>query len=329
VRVVAAPDKFRSSASAQEIAESIGRAVTSWGGLIDLAPMADGGEGTLEALGGANRTMVVQGPLGESVEAEWRLSGGVAVIEMAQASGLLLAGGAEGNLPLDASTVGTGQLILQAVEQGAEKIIVAVGGSATTDGGLGALEAMGSLARYRGVELLVACDVRTRFVDAAQVFGPQKGASAAQVNLLSRRLNRLAQVYQERFGFDVLALDRAGAAGGLAGGLAAVGGQLVDGADLVADELLLDELLEGADLVVTGEGCLDESSFEGKVVGGVAAYAAAVGVDLLVVAGRIDSKVAGRVAAVSLVEEFGEKTAMAKTGECVEAAVGSYLREHF
>ena len=329
MRVVAAPDKFRSSASAQEVAAAIGRAVVSWGGDVDLAPMADGGEGTLEALGGANRTMVVQGPLGEPVEAGWRLSGETAVIEMAQASGLLLAGGAEGNEPLDASTAGTGQLILQAVEQGAKKIIVAVGGSATTDGGLGALEAMGSLVRYRGVELLVACDVRTRFVDAASVFGPQKGASLAQISLLSRRLNRLAQVYQERFGFDVLARDRAGAAGGLSGGLAAVGGQLVDGADLIADELLLDELLVGADLLVTGEGCLDESSFEGKVVGGVAAYAAAVGVGLLVVAGRIDEKVVGRVPAVSLVNEFGEETAMAKTGECVEAVVGSYLREHF
>ncbi len=139
MRVVAAPDKFRSSASAQEVAAAIGRAVVSWGGDVDLAPMADGGEGTLEALGGANRTMVVQGPLGEPVEAGWRLSGETAVIEMAQASGLLLAGGAEGNEPLDASTAGTGQLILQAVEQGAKKIIVAVGGSATTDGGLGCL----------------------------------------------------------------------------------------------------------------------------------------------------------------------------------------------
>ena len=287
--------------------------------------MADGGEGTLDALGGPNRTSWVTGPLGRPVEAAWRLQGSTAVIEMAQASGLLAAGGFEFNEPLDATTAGTGELIRQAVELGAKRVVVGMGGSATTDGGLGAIRAMGSPARYRGVELLVACDVRTRFVEAAEVFAPQKGASPAEVKLLRRRLERLAQVYEDEHGVAIADLPRAGAAGGLAGGLAALGARLVDGVSLVADELVLDELVQGADLVISGEGHLDSSSFEGKVVGGVAAYAAAVAAPLFVVAGRIDAEVVGRVDAVSLVEMFGVDRAMGDTLGCVAKAVTDRL----
>ena len=147
--------------------------------------MSDGGEGLLDVLGGANRTTIVTGPLGRPVEAAWRFEHRTAVIEMARASGLALAGGAEGNDPLAATTAGTGELIARAVEQGARRIIVGLGGSATTDGGLGAVEALPSPARLRTVELEVACDVRTRFVDAAAVFAPQKGAGPAQVDLLT------------------------------------------------------------------------------------------------------------------------------------------------
>ena len=139
--------------------------------------------------------------------------------------------------------------------------------------------------------MLGAWDVRTRFTDAAEVFGPQKGASDANIRLLTGRLERLVQVYEERYGVDISAMDRAGAAGGLAGGLAARGAQLVDGVDLVAEEVRLDEHLAGADLVVTGEGRLDATSMAGKVVGGVAAYAAAAGVPLLVVVGSADPDV--------------------------------------
>tara|TARA_B100000315_G_scaffold138979_2_gene128043 strand:- start:49242 stop:50237 length:996 start_codon:yes stop_codon:yes gene_type:complete len=325
VRVVAAPDKFRGTGSAQQVADAIEGAVSSLGGGTDKVPMADGGEGTLDVLGGPNRSSIVTGPLGEPVEAQWRLDGSTAVIEMARASGLELAGGQVGNSPLDATTAGTGELILAAVEKGARRVVIGLGGSATTDGGLGALRAMGLPARYRGIELLVACDVRTRFVDAAEVFGPQKGASPAQVAMLHGRLERLAQVYVEEHGVDVAGLDRSGAAGGLAGGLAAFGASLVDGVDLVAEEVALDEVVAGADLVVTGEGRLDEASFEGKVVGGVAAHAAAAGVPLLVVAGQVDQGVAGRVEAISLVEEFGEVRATTDTLACVEEAVVSNL----
>ena len=289
--------------------------------------MADGGEGTLEALGGPNRTTRVTGPLGRPVEASWRLDGSTAVIEMALTSGLLLAGGLDGNRALDATTAGTGELIRLAVEQGARRVLVGMGGSATTDGGLGALRAMGSPARYRGVDLLVACDVRTSFVDAAEMFGPQKGASPAEVELLRRRLERLAQVYDEEYGVAVGDLPRAGAAGGLAGGLAAIGASLVDGVDLVADELALDELVDGVDLVVSGEGYLDASSFEGKVVGGVAAHATALAVPLFVVAGRVDPEVAARVDAVSLVESFGEERALYDTLGCVAEAVSARLAD--
>ncbi len=325
MRVVAAPDKFRGTASAAAVAAAMARSVVDAGGSAVEVPMADGGEGTLEALGGPNRTTRVSGPLGRPVEAHWRLDGPTAVIEMALTSGLLLAGGSDGNRALDATTAGTGELIRLAVEQGARRVLVGMGGSATTDGGLGALQAMGSPARYRGVHLLVACDVRTSFVEAAEVFGPQKGASPAEVELLRRRLERLAQVYEEEYGVAVGDLPRAGAAGGLAGGLAAIGATLVDGVDLVADELVLDELVDGVDLVVSGEGHLDASSFEGKVVGGVAAHATALAVPLFVVAGRVDPEVAGRVDAVSLVESFGEGRAMYDTLACVAEAVSARL----
>jgi len=287
--------------------------------------MADGGEGLLDVLGGSDRTSTVIGPLGEPVEVGWRLSGGTAVIEMAQAAGLALTGGPDQNRPLDATTAGVGELLRQAVESGARRVIVGVGGSATTDGGLGALEAMGPLDRYRGVELLVACDVRTRFVDAAEVFGPQKGATPVQVRMLTNRLERLVQVYGERHGVDVSKMVRAGAAGGLAGGLAAVGAELVDGFALVAEEVGLDEHLRDADLVVTGEGWLDATSYEGKVVGGVEAYAAAASVPMLVVVGGADPELANRSGVVSLSDRYGRDRALDEALTLVEKVVGDEL----
>ncbi len=323
--MVAAPDKFRGTASATEVADAIGRAAWEAGWRCDEVPMADGGEGLLEALGGANRVSTVTGPLGDPVEAPWRLDRSTAVVEMALASGLTLVGGAEENDPVAASTYGTGELVNDAVEAGARRVIVGVGGSATTDGGLGALRALYPLQRLRGVEIVVACDVSIGFVDAAERFAPQKGASPAQVELLRRRLERLAQVYEEEHGVDVRALRGSGAAGGLAGGLAAAGATLVDGFEVVAEEVGLDEKLEGADLVVTGEGFLDEASFEGKVVGGVADLAAELGVPVLAVVGRVYDEVHDRVPVVSLVERFGEDRALHDTAACVTEAVAAHL----
>ena len=201
--VVVCPDKFRGTASAAEVAAAIEAGVRRHADAdahVACLPVADGGEGTLEALGGPNRTSLVTGPLRTLVEAEWRLVGDTAIVEMARASGLLLAGGAEGNDPLAATTAGTGELIAEAVASGARRVIVGVGGSATTDGGLGALDAMSPLARLAGVSVVVACDVRTRFCDAARIFGPQKGASPPKIELLTRRLERLVDLYHERYG---------------------------------------------------------------------------------------------------------------------------------
>ena len=325
MRVVAAPDKLRGTATAGAAAAAMHRAATAAGWRCDEMPMADGGEGTLDALGGPNRTTVVTGPLGAPVAAAWRLDGRSAVIEMARASGLDLVGGAAGNDPVAASTQGTGELIVAALDAGATRVIVGVGGSASTDGGLAALRALHPLARLRGVELLVACDVRTTFIEAAEVFAPQKGATPAQVELLRRRLERLAQVYLTDHGVDVRDLPGAGAAGGLAGGLAAAGARLVSGFDLVADEVALDEHIEGADLVLTAEGFIDEQSFEGKVVGGVAALAAAAGVPVVAIAGEVFDGVEDRIDAISLVQRFGEERARHDTLACLEVAAAEAI----
>jgi glycerate kinase len=287
--------------------------------------MADGGEGLLDALGGARRSTRVTGPLGDPVDAEWAVRGDVAVIEMARASGLALVGGPELNDPLRASTVGTGELIAAALDAGVTSVIVGAGGSATTDGGLGALRALPSKGRLAAVDLAVACDVTTRFLEAAELFAPQKGATPAQVALLRRRLERLAQVYLEDHGVDVRELEGAGAAGGLAGGLAAVGARLVPGFELVAEANGLEERLEGADLVVTGEGFVDEQSFAGKVVGGVLEMAADAGVPAVVVAGEILAEVPAPARAVSLVERFGRERAVDDTAACVREAVRGFL----
>lgn len=330
MRVVIAPDKFKGTATAAEIASAIAGAVERVGHTAISVPMADGGDGTLAALGGANRTTVVTGPSGEPVEAAWRLSQRLAVIEMALASGLVLAGGAENNDPLNATTRGTGELIEAAVARGAQRIIVGLGGSATTDGGLGAVEAIGSSARLGGVQVDVATDVNTLFVDAARVFGPQKGASAAQVAFLEARLRGIAERYRDDFGVDVEHVVGAGAAGGLGGGLVALGASIVSGFELIAEELALFEHVENADVVITGEGRLDAESFDGKVVGGVAEMAAEVGARLIVVAGSVDAAAAAfdlgaDGIAVSLAERYGEEASLRDPCGCSAQVIAELL----
>ena len=290
MRAVACPDKFRGTLRADEAAAAMAAGLRRAGyGEVVEAPMADGGEGTLDtllaSLSGSRRVARVTGPLGDPVDAEWGvLSSGIAVIEMARASGLALVAGR--NDPLRASTRGTGELIAVARREGCSRVIVAVGGSATTDGGLAAVETLGW--SLQGLDVTVACDVESAFLDAARIYGPQKGATSAQIALLTRRLELLAEQYRKRTGFDVTAMAGAGAAGGLAGGLAAIGAQLVPGFDAVADAIGLETAFEGASLVVTGEGKLDASSLEGKVVGGVLAWSAELGVPhLAVIAGQV------------------------------------------
>ena len=292
------PDKFRGTLTAAEAAGAMASGVRAAGGagigfdsVVEL-PLADGGEGTLEVLlaarGGARRSARVTGPLGEPIEAEWALlPGGIAVVEMARASGLARVEGR--NDPLRASTRGTGELIAAALRSAPRRVIVGVGGSATTDGGLGALEALGW--STAGVPITVACDVSVRFLDAARRFGPQKGASEAQVALLTRRLARLAEEYEARTGVDVRELTGSGAAGGLAGGLAAIGAELEPGFETVAEAAGLADALDGVDFVVTGEGKLDATSFEGKTVGGVLDWAADAGVpNVAVIAGQVTAE---------------------------------------
>ncbi len=330
-RVVAAPDKFKGTLSAADAASAIGHACWELGLDCTEVPMADGGDGLLDVLGGPNRTSAVTGPLGDVVQARWRFAKGTAVIEMAQASGLTLVGGSAGNDPMNATTTGTGELIDHALDAGAKRIVVGLGGSATTDGGFGAIRAITAIARLKRVELLVACDVTTRFGDAAREFGPQKGATPPQVELLSRRLDRLTQLFAEEFGVDVTDVPGGGAAGGLGAALAALGGRLVAGFELVADELDLYDHIAEADLVVTGEGQLDSTSFDGKVVGGVMSIAAESGVPVLAVVGANrcgPGALPDGLSVVSLADTVGLDRALTEPKASVEQAVGDWLREH-
>jgi glycerate kinase len=184
--------------------------------------------------------------------------------------------------------------------------------------------------KFRGIDLSVACDVRTTFVDAAEVFAPQKGASPSQVALLRRRLERLAQVFKMESGVDVTEVEGAGAAGGLAGGLLTVGAKLVSGFEFVADEVGLDELIEGADLVITGEGFLDDESFDGKVVGGVAALCAELDVPCVAIVGEVIEPLPAfpkGFSVVSLTERFGVDRSMEDPIECAIEVVLEFV-EH-
>jgi len=284
-RVLIAPDSFKGTFTAAEVAAAIGAGAVAAGMDVDLAPVADGGEGTMailvEALGGRTETAAVTGPFGHPVTARYGLldGGRTAVIEAAEACGLgLSAGDAEA-----ASTRGVGELLLIAKRRGARRIIVTVGGSATTDGGRGAVEAVRAGGGLAGVALEVLCDVSVAFEDAARTFAPQKGASPDAVARLSDRLQRQAAQLPR----DPRGVPMTGAAGGLSGGLwAARGATLRPGAGYVLDAIGIDERLSRAAAVVTGEGRLDEQSLQGKIVGAIAARAHGAGVPVHAVVGR-------------------------------------------
>jgi glycerate 2-kinase len=283
-----APDSFKGTFTAREVAAAIARGLRAAGRAAVELPVADGGEGTIDALlttlGGAEHAARVSDPLGRPIEAAFALidDGRTAIVEMARASGLGLVDAGERDA-WAASTRGTGELIVAAVEAGAERVIVTVGGSATTDGGAGALEALDEVGVT--VEMDVLCDVRTPFEDAARVFGPQKGADAAMVRRLSDRLQRLAQGYQR----DPRGEPMTGAAGGLAGGLwAELGARLRDGPEFVLGALGFDERMRGSAFVVTGEGRIDEQTLQGKLVGEVATRCRQAGVPCHGVVGRIE-----------------------------------------
>jgi glycerate kinase len=328
MRVLAAPDKFRGSASALQIADALAAAAAEAGWDCARVPIADGGEGLLDCFGGPNRESTVTGPGGEPVVAAWRLDGSLAVIEMARASGQDVA--SPDHDPVAATTRGTGELIATALDAGARQVIVGAGGSATTDGGLGAVQVLrdcGPLDGSRGPLVRVACDVTTPFLDAARVFAPQKGATPEQVRTLSARLRERADDYRAQFGVDVTALDGAGAAGGLAGGLAALGARIEQGFDVVAEQLHLADRVRSADLVITGEGKLDATSSAGKAVGSLARLCAEQGTPCRIVAGTVSGDVDPALAelAVDLGDRFGARAAWARPANCVRAAVAALL----
>jgi glycerate 2-kinase len=313
VRVVIAPDKFKGSLDAAGVAEALAAGVRDVVPDADcvLVPMADGGDGTVAAFlaGGASaRTVRVSGPLGEPVEATYARDGATAVVEMAAASGLVLLHGKRD--ARRATTRGTGELLRDALDGGARRILLGIGGSATTDGGAGALAALGarffdgegdeldptpaglaavvrvdlggldprvrpaSTTAEAEVSIAVACDVDSPLLGplgAAAVFGPQKGASSADVAFLDRTLARLADAMTAASGRDLRYRPGAGAAGGLGWALAsACGAQLERGVALVAAVRGLPGALRGADWCFTGEGRIDAQTLRGKVVDGVA-----------------------------------------------------------
>jgi len=294
--VLVAPDSFKGTLSAREVAGAIAAGLRDAGREARELPVADGGEGTMDvlvaALGGEVITQTVSDPLGRPVEAGFALlPDGSGVVEMAQASGLSLVAEQDRDA-WAASTRGTGELIAAAAGAGASPIIVTVGGSATTDGGAGAIEALreagfepppSSPGGASPLDLHVVCDVRVPFEDAPRIFGPQKGADAAMVERLEHRLDELA----DGFPRDPRGEPMTGCAGGLSGGLwAAYGAKLVPGAPYVLDAIGFDALMRGSAFVVTGEGSLDEQTLQGKIVGEVATRCRQAGVTCHAIVGR-------------------------------------------
>ena len=329
MKILIAPDSFKGSATSRKAAEAIGEGVLEVfpeAKLIEI-PVADGGEGTVEALTDSLKGKVVKkrvkGPLGKFVDAEYGiLPGEIAVIEMASASGLPLVPEDKRN-PLISSTYGTGELILDAMDKGCTEIILGIGGSATNDGGTGMARALGyNFLDCNGNELpegggslvdlaeiddsgvdknifrtkfLIACDVTnplTGTEGASYIYGAQKGASQKDIEHLDEALEKLAAVFGNKYGRTNENTPGAGAAGGLGYGLMEFcGGELKSGIEIVLDLIKFDDFLEGVDLVISGEGRIDGQSVYGKVPVGIAGRAKKKNIPVLVVVGDIGPKV--------------------------------------
>jgi glycerate kinase len=283
--VLVAPDSFKGTHSAAAVAAAIGQGLHAAGLRADLCPTADGGEGTLDALigDGSRHRVQVSDPLGRPVVAEYGLRGSVALVETASASGLNLVSAPERD-PRLASTRGTGELIAAALCAGAQSIYLGVGGSATTDGGAGAIAAISAAGGLRGSRLVVLCDVDTPFEDAARVFAPQKGADADTVRWLTERLDAQARGFKR----DPRGVPMSGCAGGLSGGLwSEFDAELVPGAGFILDALDFDARSRRACAVITGEGRLDQQSWAGKVVAEVTRRAGQTGVPCHAIVGSL------------------------------------------
>jgi glycerate kinase len=295
VRALACPASYKGALTAVAAARALAQGLTAGGLEAEECPVADGGEGTAEvlhaSLGGAWQVAEVSDPLGRRVQARWLLlPDGRGVVEAAAAIGLPRLAPGERD-PLRASSRGFGELIAAALDAGAGPLLLCLGGTATVDGGAGMREALadarggGSNTVLQGA--LAACDVATRLADAARLYGPQKGASAADVAELERRL--LADALLAPHG----RLEGSGAAGGIGAAVAALGATLVPGAELVLEAVSFRSRLVGAALAVTGEGELDETTGEGKAPAAVASACAEAGVRCVIAAGRVVQPLAG------------------------------------
>lgn len=362
MKIVIAPDKFKGSLSAEEVAAVLANGLEEMPDAETVRrPMADGGEGTTEALiaslGGVWKPCKVTGPLPETeIEAGfgWMEAQRIAVIEMAAAAGLVLVPESERN-PLQTTTRGVGQLLLAAAQEGARQILLGVGGSATVDGGVGAAQALGwqfldrngqplapgggALRALRTLlpaasatvlpKVRVLCDVDNPLLGpegAARVFGPQKGASEEMVAQLEAGLERLARCCREQLGIEIGDLPGGGAAGGLAAGARAFfGAELTSGIDAVMEICGLEAAMQGAAWVVTGEGCFDEQSLRGKVVAGVTRLARQCGARVAVVAGRV--RVAESVWSGAGIDLVVEAAPAGTSTEEAMAQAGPLLRE--
>jgi glycerate kinase len=285
--VLVAPDSFKGTFDAGAVAEAIAAGVEAGGGTADRCPVADGGEGTMDvllgALGGERRSAAVHDPLRRPIEASFGLlgDGESAIVETAQASGLTLVAPAERDAER-ADSFGTGELIAAAAGAGARTILLAVGGSASTDGGAGAIEALEQAGLLGTIAIEILCDVTSPYEDAARVFAPQKGADPAAVERLAARLNALAAELPR----DPRGVPMTGCAGGLSGGLWAYGAQLRPGAAFVLGAVEFDRRLARADAVVSGEGRFDAQSLGGKIVGEIATRCARAGKPLHLIVGE-------------------------------------------
>jgi glycerate kinase len=311
VRALLCPASLKSVLSARAGAAALARGVRDCGGAAVEFPIADGGEGTADAveaaLGGDWRSTVVSDPLGRPVSARWLvLDDGRAVVEAAAAIGLPLLAPEERD-PLTASSRGFGELVLAALRDSPRALLVGLGGSATVDGGSGLREVLCELP----VPTTVLCDVRTTLGEAARLFGPQKGAGPDAVPVLERRLAAMDELRR------YATLPGSGAAGGLGAAFAALGAELVPGAPTLLDLLGFDEQMRASDVVVTGEGQVDRTTAEGKAPGVVAMRCEAAGVRCIVFGGRVVEPLAG----VETVALSGDRT----RAECDLEALGRSL----
>ena len=314
--VLIAPDSFKGTLTASEVVASVGRGFAAAGCEVDPCPVADGGEGTAEALlaavGGEERTARAHDPLGREGDFGWvMLADGRAVVEVASATGLHLVAEDERD-PERATSAGTGELIAAALAAGAREILVGVGGSATVDGGAGMLGALAAAGGTGDVPIVVLHDVTTPWERAPAVFGPQKGATPAAVERLEARLDALAVELPR----DPRGVEATGAAGGISGALwGAHGARLAPGAAFVLEAVGFDARLARARAVVTGEGRMDAQTLMGKIAGEVAVRARDAGVPCHAVVGKndLDPRDA-RILGLGQIVEAGDDAALETAG---------------